>query len=156
MFFNFSSESKAFFIKIREGKVTYKNVSSTKHSKTKGRRYLIFASKFLRLRIILYATCKSIRSFQLLFHYTFIYVLYHWWNHIPVRNCCWWYWVETASFAWDRKMVVRYVNHKKAWKMKTKLCYDRRVSKEYQLLKCFWCWWWWWCWRWFYSCWRRL
>ena len=90
VFFNCSSEGKAFFIKIRKEKVTYKNVSSTKHSITKGRRYLIFAWKFLRLRIIFYTTFKSIRSLQLLLRYTFIYVLYHWWNHIPVRDCCWW------------------------------------------------------------------
>ena len=130
--FQFFLESKAFFIKIREGKVTYKNVSSTNHSTTKGRRYLIFAWKFLRLRIIFCTTFKSIRSLQLFFRCTFRLKRWRFISLMKPHTCKELLLVifrlsssETASFAWDRKMIVRYINHKKAWKMRKKLCYDR-------------------------------
>ena len=71
MFFNRSSESKAFFIKKREGKDHLEYVSGANHSTTKGRRYFIIAWKFLRVRIIFYTTFKSIPSLQLLFRCTF-------------------------------------------------------------------------------------
>ena len=106
--------------KVKE-KITYKNVSGTHHSTTKGRRYFIFAWKFLNLCIIFYTTFKSIRSLQLLFRYTFRLKRWRFIPQVKPHTCKELLLVifrlsssETVSFAWNQESAVKY--HCKPWK----------------------------------------